>query len=177
MSRHTVPADVVAPYRTGTGAGRDSGTPAPQVLRALQVYLPEIYPIPGSIEFNLLSTAASAGAGSGAFTGVTLNLPRGMVGVIRSVGIFTNDMLDTTNVNYFLNIDGGGVGGFAPLQIFPRVATSVSNTLDAMIRIPDGAAVTGAFTNIDGGTYLLGMSISGWYYSQDLAARWIAQGP
>ncbi len=51
----TVPADIAAPftpYKSSRGG-------EPGIDRALQIFLPEIYPIPGANEFNVLAQKAT----------------------------------------------------------------------------------------------------------------------
>jgi hypothetical protein len=86
-------------------------------------------------------------------------------------------MLATTVVTYTLKINGAPVGGYSGLSIFPRVAPSISNSFDSFIRVPSGGKITASYTNTDGGTYVLGFAVSGWFWPEVSGTNWLKQGP
>jgi hypothetical protein len=175
---NTVPLDLTAPY-TGrplpdvTGLGSTSTERLPQTV---QIYLPEVFPIPGAQEFNPTVSKATVAAET-ADIGLVVQLPERNIGIIRSVVLDITDMLTTTVVSWTLQINGAPVGGYNNLSIFPRVAPFVGNSLDTFIRVPQGAKITATYTNTDGGSYVVGISISGWFWPQDAGTQWLTRGP
>ncbi len=176
--RRTIPSDLAAPYVgrpiAGTGV---QGPAAPNVDRSLQVWQPEIFPIPGAQEFNNTVNKSTVAPETNTDFGLSIQLPPYNIGIIRSVSIYITNMLATTNVTYTLNINNAPVGGYSGLSIFPRVAPSISNSFDSFIRVPQGAKITASFTNTDGGTYVVGFAVSGWFWPQEIGNQWIRQGP
>lgn len=184
------PTDLLAPYGKGSGqnvcatcgapGGGTSNDPTHvhRVSRALQVYLPEVYPIPDATNFNTLGSVNSAGPQSNILLpGASVQLPKANTGYIRSVSINIANMLQTTNVTWTVFINTSPVPGFTNLSIFPRVADGVTDEFDCVIRVSQGALVTIRYSNLDGGTYGIGASLSGWYQPLQSAARWTALGP
>lgn len=163
----SLPADLVAPY-TST-AQRTEG---PTIDRALQVYLPDIYPIPGASEFNILVTKSTTVAET-ADIGLTLDVPANNIGIIRSVTISVSDMLTTTVVSWTVQVNGAPAQGYFGLSMYPRVSPFVSNAFDSFIHIPQGGKVRVQYTNTDGGSYTVGASIGGWFWPESLGRQWI----
>jgi hypothetical protein len=166
--------------RFGDGAGNaaplldpTTGAPPPPVIKALQLPLVETFPIPGAQEFNVEGDQASVAIENNT-TIATLGpvvVPQGYRAVIRSVSIYIDNMLTTTNVVWSVLLQGPGtsVAGYQNLRMFPRVAPFVGNTFDSLIRITGPASVTVIFSNLDGGTYQIGAALSGhlWLYSAE----------
>jgi hypothetical protein len=145
------------------------------------IYPPEYYPIPDAQEFNPAGTVATVGVESGTQIPIApqtgpdagaVTLPSGSVGIIRSLQISLTNMLTTTDVSFSLLINGGPAGGYGVLKMTPRVAPYVSNTFDTFIRVPNNAKVNIVFSNIDGGSYIIGGSIGGWYWPQSSGVSW-----
>lgn len=170
----TVPADLLAPYEPFQGAAQGPG-----VQRSLQVYLPEVFPIPSATEFNVVVSKASAGAEQNIDIGIVLDLPQNNVGIVRGVSLYINNMLATTNVQWTLRFNGAPVPGYNNLSIFPRAAPSVANSFDSFVRIPQGnpMQVRVTYSNIDGAAYTVGAALSGWFWPIQLGNLWVKQGP
>lgn len=166
-----LPADLTAPYT----AYKDAKT-GPAIDRTLQVYLPEVYPIPSATEFNLLATKATVAVEAGTDIGLTLDLAANNIGIIRGVNIFISDMLNTTNVTWTVTVAGGPAPGYNNLAIFPRTSPFVGNSFDSFIRLPQGAKVRVTFSNTDGGSYTVGASLSGWSWPTTLGDLWTKKG-
>lgn len=157
-----------------------TGAPNTPVVKALQLPLVEQFPIPGAQEFNVEGDQSSVAVENNT-TIATLGpvaVPQGYRAVIRSVSIYIDNMLPTTNVVFSVLLNGPGTSpsGYQNLRMFPRTAPFVGNTFDSIIRITGPASITVIFSNLDGGTYQIGAALSGhlWLISaQDL---WKANG-
>lgn len=167
----TLPADLVAPYTPY----QDANT-GPGIDRALQVYLPEIYPIPGANEFNILAQKATVAVEANTDIGLVVDVPKNNIGIIRGLNIFISDMLTTTNVTWTLMVNNGPATGYNNISIFPRTSPFVGNSFDAFVRVPQGASIRVVFSNVDGGSYTVGASVSGWSWPQTLGDLWMQKG-
>lgn len=167
-----VPGDLAAPFT----AFRPAGGGGPGIDRTLQVYLPEIFPIPNATEFNVLATKQTTAAETNIDIGLLVPVPDNNIGIIRGVTLFVSDMTPATVVSFTLLLDNGPVGGYANLSIFPRTAPFVSNGFDSFIRVDNGQTIRTQYTNTDGGTYTLGIQVSGWWWPRTLGDLWIRTG-
>lgn len=170
--QRTLPLDLAAPF--GQAVRHESG---PTIGRQLQVYLPEVYPIPSAVEFNTSVSKATAAAETNIDIGLTVQLPESNIGIVRGVTIEITDMLTTTNVTWSMLFNGAPVPGYNNLSIFPRSAPFVSNAFDSFVRVPQGVKITFNYTNTDGGTYTIGAAVSGWFWPQSLGNLWVQHGP
>lgn len=144
---------------------------------SLSIPLPEELPIPDAREFNPTGSIASAGLQNNILiTGTTTQVPDGTFGVIRSVQLFINDMLPTTDVIWSLIINQASPQGFNQITMFPRLAPFVGNTIPACIRFQGPATITMIFSNRDGGAYLVGGGYGGWFWPEASDARWRRYG-
>lgn len=144
---------------------------------ALQIPLPDVFPITDAREFNPLGSANTAAVQQNIeIADTVLDVPGATYGIIRGVSLYITDMLTTTDVTWSLIIDSGSPQGFQQLTIFPRAAPFVSNGFDAAIRFSGPARIVMTFTNNDGGTYVVGASYSGWYWPTASDARWRQYG-
>jgi hypothetical protein len=161
---------VILPPNVGAGG---------PIGRSLFLPLPEDSPIPTATEFNILGSIQGTGivAAKTLITGATFNVPEGSLGVIRNVTIYVTNMLATTSISWFLQIDNaGGPQGFNPLTMFPRVASSVSNSFDAKIRLTGPCVVSMFYTQADGGINVIGGSFGGWIWPVTADQRWKTTG-
>ena len=146
-----------------------------------QIYLPEVFPIPSAVEFNLLGQAPTTAAGQVAIPwnnqpGGIYTVPPNTFGVIRSVSFFITDMLTTTNVSFSIIINTAQVQGYSQITIFPRTAPFVGNGFDSMVRFTGPADIQAIAVNVDGGTYEVGAAVSGWYWTTAADATWRTTG-
>jgi hypothetical protein len=169
-----VPADLIAPF----APFRPAGSGGPGIDRALQIYLPEIFPIPAATEFNTLLTKATVAAETNTDFGILIDVPDNNIAIIRGVSLFITNMLTTTQITWTLLTNNGPVGGYSNLFIFPRTAPFVSNAFDSFIRVDNGQIVRAQFTNpaTDGGSYTLGIAVSGWWWPKTLGDLWMRTG-
>lgn len=157
-----------------------TGLPATPPLKALNLPLVEVFPIPGAQEFNVEGDQASVAVENNT-TIATLGpviIPQGYRGVIRSVSLYIDNMLSTTNVVFSVLINGPGTSpsGYQNLRMFPRVAPFVGNTFDSTVRITGPASLTVIFSNLDGGTYQIGAALSGHFWLISAQDHWKANG-
>jgi hypothetical protein len=169
--RKTLPMDLAAPYVPVNRHDRGPG-----IARMLQVYLPEVYPIPSAIEFNT-QVSKDTNVVETADIGLTVNIPESNVGIVRAVLLQINDMLTTTNVTWTLQFNGAPVPGYSKISMFPRSAPFVGNSFDAFVRVPSGTKITVQYDNVDGGSYKVGAAVSGWFWPESLGQLWLQQGP
>lgn len=184
-ARKNIPDHVRAPFtqREDTTLRATAWLP-----KHVPIYLPEIHPIPSAQEFNPSAFRATAAVETQIFTltpdnrpsaddlAGAITLPPGNIGIIRSVTISITDMLTTTDVSFTLFINGGPVGGYGGLKMTPRVSPYVSNSFDTFIRVPDRAKIQVGFSNIDGGTYVVGCAIGGWFWPIASGTQWLQTG-
>jgi hypothetical protein len=184
----SLPDDLLGSLGEGPGSGTGSAlvpaggaAPAPAVAggvqQELQLPLPEVFPIPGSQEFNPLGYTTTAVVQSNIIIpNASVQLPPYNIGIIRSVGLYLSNMSAATDVLWSLLFNGAPVVGYTNLTMFPRVLASAVSNFDTYIRIPQNTLVTAEFSNLDGGSYTVGLSFSGWYYPLPNATRWITFG-
>lgn len=175
------PAFVHAPFAEADPSAKMNGVGG--LPRYVQVYQPELYPIPDAQEFNPSGTAATSAVGTGTITlspsvnsKTGIQLPSGNIGILRNFAISITNMQTTTNVTFSLLMNNAPVGGYGGISIIPRSAPFVIDSFDCFIRIPDGALLTVQFSNIDGGPYTVGASLGGWYWPTSSGVRWLAGG-
>lgn len=173
----SIPMDIAAPFKQPPSRG------LVQVPKHVPVYLPELYPIPDAQEFNPSGSASTAAVQTDieiALTPTIFNgtnqIPKGAIGVIRGFSIYITNMLTTTTVSWTLRVNGAPAGGYGALTMFPRAQSFVGNSFDCFIRIPNGAVISVTYSNPDGGTYVVGASISGWYWPEVSGKRWLEEG-
>jgi hypothetical protein len=145
--------------------------------KVLSIHQPWILPIPDSQDFNQMGSKATIAAEVGiAITNSAFTLADGNVGVLRSFTVYITDMLASTDVTYSLFVNGGPAPGFGSIKMFPRVASSLSNSFDCVLHLPVAAKLEVFYTNTDGGSYIVGASYSGWQHPESSARRWVARG-
>lgn len=160
---------VVPPSSFGPGGS------VPHVGVTLQIPLPETQPIPDAHEFSPLGQVGTNVANAVLpieIPGTLTEIPSDSMGVIRGFTLYISDMLTTTNVTWSLMINGASPQGYNQVTMFPRGAPFVSNAIGELVRFNGPARISVVFNNIDGGTYVVGASYSGWYWPTASDARW-----
>lgn len=142
------------------------------IVRSLELYLPEVYPIPGAVEFEEDAIAASPGAGTIVPAALLLRIPENSIGIIRVFGQGLDDMTNATRVTWGLFVNEVQAPGWGSVQLFPGVAARVTSSADTFIRLPDGAQISVRITNADGAAYQVGANYSGWYWSITSDKAW-----
>jgi hypothetical protein len=153
--------------RQGPGGG-----PLP-VSASLQYYLPEIFPIPGSSEFDRFTHVNSPGAGTLTPAALQLRLPQGNIGILRVINAGVDNMTAVTRISFRIRINQGNVQGPAGnFQLFAGPAARVTGSADVFVRIPAGSLVDLAIVNTDGAAYDVGAGYSGWFWTEALDRAW-----
>ena len=175
------PHDVEAWQRTASERGPLApGSPdaPPGQAGPTMRYPPHIYP---PIPYSQDLYAAQSGTGitvTGPNTvalipGASFQLPKNMVGVLRELTLDINSTLLTTNCFFTLLVNGGPWQGYAQMRVFPRVAASQAINFppeSTYIRVSDGALIQMQVTVVDGGSYRIGSTFRGWFFSKTVAA-------
>src|ERR1700733_2340051 len=139
------------PGLMGQSSLEQSKDPRKAVVRILDIYLPEIFPIPGAQEFQGYYEATIAGPLVGprttftqGFGGAPLVLPLNYQGIIRTVDIFATasaGLLSTTRILYTVLVNGAAAPGWQNRTFFARLTQSFEVGFDSFIRLPDSATV------------------------------------
>jgi hypothetical protein len=171
------------PLLAGQSQSEQSKDPRKAVVRVLDIYLPEVFPIPGAQEFQGYYEASIAGPATGAVTtftqgylGPSLILPSFYSGIIRTVDIFataTAGLLATTRILYTVLVNGVGAQGWINRTFFERITQSFEVGFDAFIRLPDSAQVAAKVQVVDSNTYDVGIYVTGWYWPTSLGRQWM----
>ena len=136
--------------------------------------LPAYFMPPPTAQDFSASANQSVGPGPTVVTIATFRIPRGAVGVIRSINFNINNMLATTIVALALTINEGVASGWS-YNVFPRAAASVSLSFgpeETFIKVPDGSLVGFQVTLTDAGTYIIGGLFHGWHFSKNIAQEY-----
>lgn len=163
--------------RAAAGMPPTPGTGMAGVAGTLTRFPATFVPPPTAIDF---SASASAVVGPGPVTVelATFTIPRGSVGVVRSIVFNINNMLVTTIVSLALTINQGLAPGWR-YTVFPRAAASVALSFgpeETYIKIPDGALIGFSTTLTDAGTNRIGGTFHGWHFSKTVAMQYGISG-
>lgn len=171
------------PGLMGQSQAEQSKDPRKTVVRILDIYLPEIFPIPGAQEFQGYYEATLAGPVTGAntvftqgFGGAPLALPLNYQGIIRTVDIFataTAGLLATTRILYTVLVNGAAAPGWQNRTFFQRITQSFEVGFDSFIRLPDSAVVSAQIRVNDANTYDVGIYVTGWYWPVSNGRAWM----
>ena len=139
-------------------------------------------PPPGAIPFigqERAQLVGNAGADvTQSFAQVTT--PSHLVGVIRELSFQVNSLVVTSDIKFALRFNQGPVQGYS-FDVFPKSASHDLIEYDpnvTFIRIPLEATidVLARIRAGDVGIYLMGATIKGWWYAEDLDALWDKYG-
>lgn len=155
-------------------------------IRSSSFQLPDFFPIPGAIEFQLFGTlnvSANLGPQQIPFQNLqggaaSLQLPPGNVARIATVNIFIEGVVlsPTTNQTFSILQNGSPIPGWTNRTTFGRTATSIERAFDAFIRTDPAVNISATVVDNDGGSYNVGVDITGWYYATAAAEKYLAQG-
>ena len=170
--------------RGGPGVSGSSSLPAfAQQANAgflpqqMVIFLPEERPIPGATIFNTVGQFTTVAAQSGvAIPNAGLQIPLGSVGRIDSITLWVVNLLQTSQLSFSIRFNGGAIPGFNNLALFPGVVARATENFSVFIRVPQGVLIDAAFTNTDGGSYIVGVGISGWFWPESLGRLYQQQG-
>ena len=147
---------------------------SPEARGGLLTKLPARFMPPPTAQDFVASANVSVGPGPVTVNIASFTIPRGSVGVIRSINFNINSMLVTTVVAFALMLNQGVAPGWS-VNVFPRVAASVSISFgpeETFIKVPDGSLVDLRITLTDAGTYLIGSTFHGWHFSKSVAEEY-----
>lgn len=177
------PAGGAPPGLIGQSQTEQSRDPRKAVVRILDIYLPEIFPIPGAQEFQGYYEATLAGPVVGAqtiftqgFGGAPLRLPLNYQGIIRTVDIFATapgGLLATTRILYTILVNGAAAQGWQNRTFFARLTQSFEVGFDSFIRLPDSAVVSALVQVQDAATYDVGIYVTGWFWPVVSGRAWM----
>jgi hypothetical protein len=155
------------------GRVKSAQQPAPQpfgvaVPAPRSVLLPPtFFPYVGARRlFSQLGASLTSGATAVVAT-VALNASE--IGAISDIEIGINNMLTTTVATWAVRFNGGPIN-WGPLSLIPRAATYAGSAWSQLgLPIPIGINVVDILATVsDAGTYLVGASITGWVWTQDM---------
>jgi hypothetical protein len=160
-----VPAGQTSPLRPG-GAAIAGPLQEPGTI----LLPPQLFPPENAISLNLSANQAIVGAGA-VFTPSALStrIPPNCYGVISSIDLVLDAIVLTSDVRWSLLINGVPVAGWNAITILGRDgAASVSKTWEGPLRImiPLGGTVGVRIVDVDGGAYVAGTQLYGWFWPQ-----------
>lgn len=182
--RRVIPVDVgdyVEHPTIATDEGRrEAGVPQRRRVReagTLTRFPANFVPPPTAQDF---SASANQSVGPGPVTVViaTFTIPRGSIGVVRSLSFQINNMLVSTIVSFAFTLNEAPVPGWS-YSIFPRAAANVIVSFgpeETFIKVPDGALCGFQVTLTDAGTNLVGGLFHGWHFSKSVAEQFGISG-
>lgn len=162
----------------GNGGRPPASTPSaaafPQAAAVLQVPLPEISPIPDARQFNTEGHDGTAGAGTRTLADCTVVVPVNNKFIINSFSVYVDNMLTTTEIHWAILVNGVPQQGWSDIKLFPRLAPFVGDNLDPFLRGEGEATITVQIRQVDGGGYIIGAAVGGWYWPKTSDQRWKA---
>ncbi len=154
---------------TRPGYELDGGAPSVLGLKGRKRGAPlefpsELFPPADSRALILTDVVTLAGAGVSATpAGLSIQLPLGVVGVIRDIQIFADAPDLNTRATWRVRINGAVVQGLENLTMIFRAASSIARDFDTMrVEIPDNGLIDVQITNIDGAPRVYGAQLIGW---------------
>lgn len=147
--------------------------PAPAAL--IQLPPPELVQYPQAV--SIYGSGQATGLANGTSTELfRIEVPGGMVGVIRSFALNGVNLVVALDASFSILINGGPVPGWTrsmPPQT--SVAAGIAwNPDECLIRIPDGAIVSVNANVTAGGPADLGAAIAGWIYPVSVQNRYLS---
>lgn len=174
-SGKTAPLDIEAIRGAASRPPVPPGLPAEPPLNALQLYLPEVSPIPGATEFARDAFASSPAAGTIVPAGLIFQTPQSSLGIVRVFSVGLDDMTQATNMIFSLRVNQRPVPAWGSFRLFPGVAARVTASVGTWVLVPPNSEISVAITNVDGAVYLVGAGYSGWYWPESLDRAWRGQ--
>lgn len=168
----TAPLDVLAIRGAGDAPPAPPGRSDAPPINALDIYLPEVFPIPGATEFARDEFASSPAAGTITPAALRLELPQSSLGIIRVFSVGLDDMTQATNVIFRLRVNQRPVPAWGAFRLFPGVAARVTSSVGTWVLVPPSGVIDVAIQNVDGAAYLVGAGYSGWHWPESLDAAW-----
>lgn len=165
----------------GGGSAATAGAPAPPqgvVAKSLQLPLPENDPIPSAIEFEFSGTVSTAAPGVSQIvlddgSGNPFSLAPGEVARIASVFLIVAGTITVaTNQLFTLRNGMAVVRGWSNRRVVPTPSNGYTQPFYAKILVPNGTTLTAEVNNVDGGSYIDGIMLTGWRWSEASGRAW-----
>lgn len=169
--RGAAPLDIQADRGPGGKAPPPPGVPM-ELQRSLQLYLPEVFPIPGATEFYRDEIVTVAVAGSFLPAALITQLPQNSLGIIRVYGVGVDDMTNATRLVFRLRVNQMPVPAWGAFRIFPGVAARATSSTDVWVVVPNAALIDVQIDNVDGASYQVGVNYSGWWWPESMDRLW-----
>lgn len=100
---------------------------------------------------------------------LVFTLPPHAMGVLRVVTFYVNNMVATTALTFNVLVNGAPVSGLGNVPMFPRLAAFVGESFggagEVRIPVPSAGRISINASITDGGTYTVGASFYGWFWS------------
>ncbi len=162
----------------GAGGGIARAQNAGSLPQFITLFLPEERPIPSAQIFeNVLGQANTNIVQAGvAIPGASVLIPQGCVARLSSVNLYVDNLLQTSSIKFSILFDAAPLAGLSNIPIFPGVVARAVENFDVFVRIPRSGTLSVVFTNTDGGTYLVGAALGGWYWSEASGKQYMQQG-
>lgn len=163
----------------GGGGGSFAAHQNAGALRqVITLFLPEERPIPSAqiFENELGSKSTVVAEQNVAIPGASVIIPQGCVARLSSVNLYVDNLLTTSNLTFSVLFEGSPIPGLSNIPIFPgEVARDVEN-FDVFVRIPRSGTISVTYTNNDGGTYIVGAALGGWFWNDAAGKQYMQQG-
>lgn len=147
------------------------------VIKAQQIYLPNVQPIPGvSVSFQAYGLTTTSAAGEIAIPGAELVIPNGDECIVQNFNIFigsTTALTFNTQQLFSIEYNESKLPSATNLTTFGRPVQTIEYPFENLgIYIPRPGTLQAVVNNVDGGSYVVGAFFTGWYHPQIAAIRW-----
>ena len=167
----------VSPRGDGGGsfASHQNAGALPQFIT---LFLPEERPIPSAQIFeNALGQQATNVVQAGvAIPGAVQVIPQGCVARLSAVNLYVDNLLTTSAIRFSVLFEGNALPGLSNIPVFPGAVARAVENIDVFVRILRAGTLSVTFTNNDGGTYIVGASLSGWFWNEASGKLYMQQG-
>lgn len=168
------------PQRPGvTGGGSfASHQNAGALSQFTTLFLPEERPIPSAQIFeNALGQAnTNIVQANVAIPNAVQVIPTGCVARLSAVNLYVDNLLTTSQISFSVLFEGNALPGLSRIPVFPGAVARAVENIDVYVRILRAGTLSVVFTNGDGGTYIVGASLSGWYWNEASGKLYMQQG-
>ena len=158
------------------GGGIASAQNAGSLPQFVTLFLPEERPIPSAVIFENALASVATNIVQTAATGCTVVIPQGCVARLSSVNLYVDNLLTTSNITFSVLFDAAPLPGLSNIPIFPGVVARAVENFEVFVRILRGGTLTVNFTNNDGGTYIVGAALGGWFWNEASGKQYMQQG-
>lgn len=141
------------------------------------LFLPEERPIPGATLFTVQGQFTTVAAQSNvAIPNCTIQIPPGNLARLESITFVVDNLLLSSQITFTVRQNNAPITGFSNVGVIPGVVAQKIDNYSVFYRVPLGALLSVVFTNTDGGSYLVGAALSGWYWPETTGQLYMRQG-